>query len=202
MEKKTFKIIKNMLFPVKTTIEMGPEGITYKGKFVAWNDIVDFSYSITSINRALNYQISYSDKNGKNYILHFMHSIAGSKKKKEIFAEIYGMFHEGVTNALILPNAKKWADDIRKGLEVTLAGAIITNKGITVPKPMRKKQTFFIPWDQIEIEHRDGSGGFDVKSNTMPKERGFFQYSIVGSRYLLATLEQLFPEQAKVYSEQ
>ena len=128
-----------------------------------------------------------------------MHSIAGSKKKKATFSEIYHMFHEGVTTHHILPKSKQWADDIRNGKDITLAGATINKEGITVPKVMRKKQTVFIPWNEIEIEHRNGSGGFDVQRATNIKERGFFQYAGGESRYLLATLEQLFPEQAEVY---
>lgn len=148
----------------------------------------------------MNYIIHYTDKSGKTHRLNYIVTVIGSKKKKQMFMEIYQMFHEGLSKHVILPKAGKLAEDVKKGLEVELANATLNNQGITVAKPLKKKQSVFIPYNEIKLTHRDGSGGFDVQSSVNDKERGYFQFELPESRILLATLEKLFPEQAEVYT--
>jgi hypothetical protein len=158
------------------------------------------TYSITSINKAMNYIIHYTDKSGKNYQLNYIVSIAGSKKKKAMFAEIYQMFHEGFSEHLIIPKAEESIRLLDRGTELNLAKAVINHEQITVPKVMKRKQTVSIPRDKVQIVHRDGSGGFDIQNVDNTKERGFFQYAMPEVRELLATLEKLYPENAEVYN--
>ncbi len=199
MEKKTFRFVKNFLFPFKSTLEIGPEGVTDKGKFVAWKDMSSCAYSITSINGAMNYIIHYTDKDGKLHQLNYIVGLAGSKAKKAMFAEIYQLFHQGFSEHIILPKVEAALHELSRGREVRFAGATIASNGVTVPRVMKKKDKIFIPKEEIQIIHRDGSGGFDVQSASNPKDRGFFQYATQEARELLATLEQLHPEQAVIY---
>lgn len=199
MEKKTFRFIKNILLPIKSTIEVGPEGVLNKGKFVAWKDMKSCNYSITSINGAMNYIIHYTDQHDKFHQLNFIVAITGSKSKKAMFSEIYSMFHEGFSEHIILPRSEATTQAISRGQEVVLAGATISKKGVHVPRALKKKDQVFIPLEEIQIEHRDGSGGYDVQSASNPKDRGFFQYAQPESRELLATLEKLCPAQSRVY---
>lgn len=200
MEKKTFKIIKNLLFPVKSTIEIGPEGILNKKKFVRWEDIDKFSYAINSINGAMNYIVGYTEKDGKGHAINFIVTLTGSKKKKAMFAEIYQMLHEGFTKHHIKPLSEKYFGEIQAGKEVNLAGTTLSKKGIQGKKGMLKKQDLFIPAEDIKLVHRDGSGGFDVASIQNPKEALFFTYQGGhDSRILLAILEKMKPEFAMLY---
>lgn len=199
METKTFKIVKNMLFPIRSVIEIGSEGIANKGKFVAWENIKEFSCSITSVNRAMNYIIAYDDNYGKGYTLNFIVTIVGSKKKKAMFYEIFAMFHEGVITHHILPKSKQWFDKIEAGEEITLAGSNLSKKGIEVEIGMMRKEKVFIPYENIKIEHPNGIGGFRVVSSKNKKHFQHFLYPGTETRYLLAVLERMFPEQAQVY---
>lgn len=200
MEKKTFRFVKNILFPFKSTVEIGPDGVTNKGKFTAWKDITACTYSITSVNGAMNYIIFYTDNHGKRHQLNYIVALTGSKSKKEMCAEIYQMFHEGFTTHLILPTVYKALHQLEQGMEVQLAGTTVTKKGITVPKGFIIKGPVFIPMEHILIEHRKGAGGFDVLSSANRKDHGFFPFESPEARELLALLEHLHPEQAMIYT--
>ena len=91
-------------------------------------------------------------------------------------------------------------DDIQAGKEIEYKGATLSNKGIKGKKAM-KKEEIFIAAEDIQLMHRDGSGGFDVASKQNPnKDRLFIQYQgNPDARFLLATLEKMYPEQAYVY---
>jgi hypothetical protein len=197
METKQFRFVKNMLWPVKTTIEVGPEGITNKNKMVRWQDIGVFSYGITSINRAMNYVIVYEEKQGKTHQLNYIVSLLGSKKRKAMMAELYAMLHEGFTAHLVEPKAQELVAQIRDGETVTLQGCEVSKQGVTIQKGMMKKEQVLIQARDVELSSRAGSGGFDIGSSRDSKCRMYiaFQHG-TDSRYLLAVLNQLYPSQA------
>ena len=178
METKQFRFVKNMLWPVKTTIEVGPEGIT-------------------SINRAMNYVIAYDDKDGKGYTLNYIVSLFGSKKKKAMMAELYGMLHEGFTTHHIEPKARELVAKIRAGETVTLQGCEVSQQGVTIEKGLVKKERIAIPAADVELRSRPGSGGFDISSAKEPKSAMYIAFQGgVESRFLLAVLNQLYPDKA------
>jgi len=194
METKEFRFIKNMLWPFKTTIVVGPEGITNKNKLVRWQDITTFSYGIQVINRALNYVIAYDDKDGKGHILNYMHSIVGSKKKKAMMAELYEMIHEGFTAHHIAPKVKELADKVRAGETVTVGGCDISQQGVSVT---RKKEKVLIQARDVQLESRKNSGGFDIVSAQNKKLGTYVPFrGVADSRHLLALLNELYPDRA------
>src|SRR3990167_8638679 len=82
MDTKQFRFIKHMLWPFPTTIEVGPGGITNKGKCVPWQDIKGFTYTVNEINGAPNYIIAYEDKSGGGHTINYMITLLGSRKKR------------------------------------------------------------------------------------------------------------------------
>lgn len=201
MEKKTFRIVKNILWPFKSTIEIGPDGISNNGKMIKWEDMTAFSCSITSINKAMNYIIACDQKEGKGIYLNFIVAITGSKKKKRKFAEIYDMAHEGFTKHLIMPKSQNMFDEIQAGKEITVAGAMVSKNSVVVTKGMMKKEKITIPLNEIELQHPSGTGGFRIASTQNKKDYQHFDYGGGESRYLLALLEKMLPEQAQLYAK-
>lgn len=197
METKQFRFVKNMLWPVKTTIEVGPGGIKHKNDLVPWQEIDAFSYGITSINRAMNYVVVYQDKQGKGHSLNYVVSLFGSKKKKSMMAELYGMLHEGFTTHHVAPKAQELVAKIRAGETIPLQGCQVSQQGVEIQKGLVKKEKIFIPAEDVQLGSRDGSGGFDIFSAKDRKSSMFIQFQGgAESRYLLAVLNQLYPSQA------
>lgn len=195
MEKKIFKIIKNILIPIKTTIEIGPEGISYKGKFTKWENIVGFSCRLEIINGAKNYTIAYDDSSGKGYIINFIVSLMGSKKKKQMFAEIYEMALIGFEEHLVKPKVVGLLNEIELGKELELEKAQLSREGISITKGMMKKEKIFIPIEDVMLNYPEGTGGFRVISKKNSKDFQHFPYGGADSRYLLAILQNLVKEQ-------
>ena len=197
METREFRFIKHMLWPVKTTVAVGPEGITNKGILVRWEDIAGFSYGIHSVNRAMNYIIAYEDRNGKGHSLNYLVTVAGRKKRKQMFAELYAMLHEGFTTYCVEPRAKEVLARIQAGETVPLQGCEVSQAGVLIQQGMIRKESVFIPADRVQLSSRPGVGGFHVSSLEDKKHSMLISFQGgTESRLLLAVLNQLYPGQA------
>lgn len=199
MEKKTYSVVKNILLPIKSTIEIGPEGILNKKKFTKWEEIDTFSYSLKIVNGGRLYSITYNTKDNKRNQLHFTVSLTGSKKKKQLFEDIYNHFHIGFTDKVIYPKSEEIVKKIESGETVEIAKAKLSKNQITIRPGIMKKKSADINLTDLRISHVDGSGGFNVSSKTDDKSNALFLYEIPETRVLLATLERLVPSQAQIY---
>ncbi len=200
MEKKEYKILKNILMPVKSVIEIGPEGIVNKGKKTNWEDITSFTNSLQIINKAHSYNITYTNKQNKTNRINFIVPITGKKKKKELFKEIYNHFQTGFAEKIVYPQSKELADSVINGETIEVAKAKLSKDNIVVRPGLMKKKELTIAFDDIRILHVDGTGGFHVGSkNSEQKGQELFMYDKPDTRLLLAVLERLKPDQAQVY---
>ncbi len=191
MEQKTYSIIKNFLFPVKTKVVLDEDFIQMGKKKMNWKDVKSCSCHIMSVNKATNYIVTMEDVNRKKLQINIVHSLTAKKEKKEIFADIYDTTVEQLQKYHVQPRAQEALNNIQKGNEVTLAKAVISNKGVEILKGMVKKEKVFIPMEDAEIQFIDGSGGFNISSIENPKNRQFIQMSNPDARCILAVLGQL-----------
>lgn len=159
-----------MLWPFKTNLEISDLGIDNHGKKVKWEDITEFSYGIQIINGANNYVITYKDKNGKKSTLNYIVSLVGSKKKKEMFAEIYALLERGFTTKLLNPMVANLKAKVDAGETVNLCKCEVNNSGITIQKGMLKKEAVHIPWEEVELSSPEGSGNLVITSSANKKD--------------------------------
>lgn len=199
METKTYKIVKNYLWPFPSTIEIGSDGILSKGKLISWNSIEGFSHHIIRENSGTIYSTVLVDHNKKYHNLAILAGDNATDEKKQLFAEIYSTIAKGLTEFVLVPKVKSNLKLLKSGRELILEKAVVTNKGIQVRKGMLKKETVFIPLDEIRIEHTEGAGGFKVFSSVKYKDAEFFSYEGGETRFLLATLEAQNEKLAEIY---
>lgn len=199
MEQKTYRIVKNMLLPFKTTIIIDEDFLQVGKKKVNWKDVKACSCHVQSINGAMNYIVALDGVNGEKVQLNIVHNIAASKKKKDMFAEIYNTTVSQLEKHHIIPKAQDILKDIEKGNEVTLAKAVFSNKGVEILKGMMKKEKIFLPMEEVDIQFLDGSGGFDICSKNNRKTHQFIQLANPDSRYILEVMSKLVtPSEKKV----
>ncbi len=151
LETKTYKFVRNPLWPVKSTIEVSDAGISSKGNLVKWEDITEFSYLINVINGAPNYIYNYRDANGKKTIISMVALVTAKKAKKQMFEEIYHTIDQGFKEKVIAPRAKEIAAKISNGESVTLGKCILSIKGIEIRKGLVKKEPVLIPWEDVVV---------------------------------------------------
>jgi len=185
MEQKNFRIVKNILLPIKTNITIDEDFIQIGKKKINWRDVKACSAHIMSVNRATNYIVAMDGINGEKVQLNIVHALTAKKKKKEDFADIYNSTIAQLEKYHILPKAAEIMKDIERGNEVTLAKAVFSNKGVEVLKGLVKKEKVFIPMEDINLEFVDGSGGFNLISKSNSKDRQFIQMANPDSRYIL-----------------
>ena len=193
METREFRFVKNMLWPVKTSVVVGPDGITRKDVTTRWPEITDFRYTVTSINRAMNYQIAWQDGNGKGHSLNYIVTVVGSRRKKQLCRDLYAMLREGFNNHHIAPQAKELDARIEGGESVPLGPVTVESDSLVVDQGRRGTQTIANADVRLTARH---SGGFHVGSADDEKRTTYVPLASAESRYLLAVLETRFPDQA------
>ena len=188
MEQKNYKIVKNILWPVKTPITLDEDFIQMGKKKINWKDVKACSAHIMSVNKATNYIVSMDGVNGEKLSLNIVHALTAKKSKKETFADIYYTTIAQLEKYHIHPRATEILKDMERGNEVTLAKAVFSQKGVEILKGMMKKEKVFIPMEDIDVQFIDGSGGFNLCSKANPKNRQFIQMASPDSRYILAIM--------------
>lgn len=191
MELKTYRIVKNMLLPLKTNIIIDDAFFQVGKKKIEWQNIKACSCYIQSVNRGMNYIIALDGVNKESVYLNIVHNIAASKSKKETFAEIYNLALEQIEIHHILPKANEYIKELERGNEVTIEKVRVSISQVEINVGLIKKEKVTLPMEDIELQFIDGSGGFGIGSKTNKKQ---FQHIIMAgseSRYLLQVMRHL-----------
>jgi len=188
METKEFKFIKNILWPVKSIVRIGDDGIFNKGHLVSWNSITDFSCHIMSINGSMNYTVRYKDAIGSNHVLAYGVAMTGKKKKKQMFAELYDMILEGFYQYKIKPDTEENLEKIKAGETVELDKTKVSAKGVTIMKGLIKKEPCFIAMEDLELSYPAGSGGMRIASKVNKKDAVLISFETQKARHIDALL--------------
>lgn len=177
-----------MLLPFKTTIIIDEDFLQVGKKKINWKDVKACSCHIQSINGAMNYIVALDGVNGEKVQLNIVHNLAASKKKKEMFADIYNTTLSQLEKHHIIPRSQEILKEIERGDEVTLAKTVFSNKGVEILKGMMKKEKIFLPMEEVDIQFLDGSGEFDICSKNNRKTHQFIQLANPDSRYILEVM--------------
>ncbi len=191
MENKTYSIIKNILWPFKTTIEIGPEVISMSGKTIKWKEIESFISHIVSVNNGMNYIIAINDNNKTSININMVHNMLAAKAKKEKFAEIYENILEKITKQHILPKTEYMMNEIANGRELKIGGVLVSNRKVQISKGLIKKEKLILPLNMTKIVFIDGSGGFRIASTSNDKDFQHISLADPESRYLLHLMTKL-----------
>lgn len=187
METREFKFIKNILWPVPSTIIVSDEGIQNNKKFVKWEDIASANYHISVINGANNYIFNISDKDGKQHNLNFMVALTGKASKKKKMADLYDLLHNEIQERFTLPRANEILGKVSAGETVEIAKVSVAPEGVTIKKGMMKKEDLFLPWSNVRLAYVEG--GLRIESGENEKDFMFVQAGYPDARALYAVLE-------------
>jgi hypothetical protein len=191
MKTKKYSIIKSILWPFKTTIEIGADLITMNGKTIKWKEIESFCCHIISVNNGMNYIISIIDKQKKSIKINMVHNMLAAKAKKEKFAEIYESILANITKQHILPKTENMLHELLKGKELKISGVLMTADKVEISKGIIKKEKLNLPVNMIKLVFHEGTGGFRISSKSNEKDSQHIPLADPESRYLLLLLTKL-----------
>lgn len=177
LETKTFKFVRNPLWPKKSILEISDSGINNKGKLVKWEDITEFAYHLKLINGSPNYTYTYKDQNGKRTMINMVALATAKKAKKALFEEIYWAFDAGFKEKVIAPRAQDVAAQISNGESVTIGKCILSMKGIEIRKGIIKKEPVLIAWDDVVLTPPN-QGVFGISSAQNKKDYMGISYEL------------------------
>ena len=189
METKEFKIVRNILWPVKSSVIIGDDGINNNGKLVRWDEIDRFSLCHNRINSADQYLVEYWKKGGKRDYMSVVVGLLAKKKKKQMGAELYLMLQHGFEEKLIKPKLEKLIAEHNAGYIFEVAGCKISPEDFRFVKGLIQKEGVILPWIDVRITYPDGVGGIQIYSEKNSSDRIIVQTNNVESRYLFAFLE-------------
>ena len=175
LETKSFKFVRNPIWPVKAVLEISDTGINNKGKVVKWEDIAEFSYSVKLVNGSPSYMYQYKDKNGKRNTISMVVLATGKKSKKQMFEEIYWAMDRGFKEKVVGPRAKEMAEKIGMGESFTVGKCQLSIKGIEIRKGLIKKEPAFIPWEDVVL-NPPAEGAYSISSAQNKKTAMYISY--------------------------
>ncbi len=175
LETKSFKFVRNPLWPVKAVLEISDQGINNKGKLVKWEDITEFMYSVKLVNGSPSYMYNYRDKAGKKNIISMVVLATGKKSKKQMFEEIYWAMDQGFKEKVVAPRAKEMAEKIGMGESFEVGKCKLSIKGIEIRKGLIKKEPAFIPWEDVVL-NPPNQGAYAISSAQNKKTAMYINY--------------------------
>lgn len=186
LETKTFKFVRNPLWPKKATLEISDTGITNKGKLTKWEDLAEVSYNVKLINGSPNYMYNYKDKNGKKTMINMVALATAKKAKKAMFEEIYIHLDRGFKEKFFVPKAKEMAEKISNGENVAVGKCQLSIKGIEIRKGLIKKEPAFISWDDVLVTPPQ-QGAYSIYSAQNKKTAMVISYELNKEAHMLET---------------
>ncbi len=190
LETKEFKIVRNILWPVKSTIVISDAGINNNGKIVNWDEIDRFTLCHNRINNSADqYLVEYWKKDGKRSYMSVVVGILAKRKKKDAGRGIFLALQQGFDEKLIKPRLEKLIAEHTSGNVFELAGCKISPEDLRFVKGLISKEGVILPWIDVRLTYPDGVGGIQIYSEKKSSDKIIVQTSHQEYRYLAAFLE-------------